>query len=197
MPTVVITGGPCAGKTSALAALKQRFEREGVLSVFVPEAATDLILEGIAPWTCDSMLTFQTSVMALQVKREAEALRKAEALGADALVVCDRGICDSHAYLSDEDYLQALQVNGLSEERALARYDAVFHLQSIAVTDPSSYTKSNNVARFENAEEAQAADVRTQAAWACHPNLAVIPCDADFARKVDRLAEGLHKLLHG
>lgn len=196
MPTIVITGGPCAGKTSALAALQERFARDGVPAVFVPEAATDLILSGIAPWTCDSMLTFQTQVMALQVKREIKALQEAEALGPDALIVCDRGICDSHAYLTDDDYHQALQDNGLSESLALARYDAVFHLQSIAIANPAAYTNANNEARFENAEEAVAADARTQAAWKGHRNLTVIPCDAEFARKVDRLARAMRGWLH-
>ena len=127
------------------------------------------------------------------MKREAAALQEAAALGPDALVICDRGICDSHAYLSDDDYLRALAANGLSETEALTRYDAVFHLESIAVADPALYTKSNNEARFENAEEAVAADARTQAAWAGHRNLAVIPCDADFERKVDHLEKAILK----
>ena len=196
MPTIVITGGPCAGKTSALAALQERFARNDVPAVFVPEAATDCILDGIAPWTCDSMLTFQTHVMTLQVKREAAALQEAAVLGPDTLVICDRGICDSHAYLTDDDYRQALSSNDLSEPQALARYDAVFHLESIAVANPTMYTRSNNEARFENAEEAVAADARTQDAWAGHGNLTVIPCDADFERKVDRLANAIREWIH-
>ena len=194
MRTIVITGGPCAGKTSALAALRDRFEHDGIPAVFVPEAATDLILDGIAPWTCDSMLAFQTQVMALQVRREAEALREAAALGPDTLVICDRGICDSHAYLTDADYQQALLSNGLSESQSLARYDAVFHLQSIAIADPASYTHANNEARFENVEEAVLADERTKSAWSAHPRLTVIPSSPDFDDKVATLLAGIAAL---
>ena len=77
MRTVVITGGPCAGKTTALGALRALSERAGVPAIFVPEAATDLIIGGVAPWTCASMLEFQTRVMALQLEREAEAAAQA------------------------------------------------------------------------------------------------------------------------
>lgn len=200
MRTVVITGGPCAGKTTALGALRALSERAGVPAIFVPEAATDLIIGGVAPWTCASMLEFQTRVMALQLEREAEAMSQAEAAAQaerranpDVLVVCDRGICDSHAYLDDDDYARALTANGLAEGDALARYDAVFHLETIAKTSPEAYTKANNRARFENASEAAAVDDRGVAAWAAHPNFHVIPGYADFERKTAALVDAMRE----
>ena len=171
----------------ALGLLKERFSHDGIAAMFVPEAATDLILSGIAPWTCPSMLAFQTQVIALQLEREAAAIAEASEIASDTLIVFDRGICDSHAYLSDEDYMRALSENNLVEPRMLERYDAVFHLESIAKTDPGAYTKANNPARFETAEEAVIADARVLAAWSCHPHVAVIEGERTFELKFDHL----------
>ena len=224
MKTVVITGGPCAGKTSAIDILRKRCERSGIAALFVPEAATDLILDGVAPWTCASMLEFQTRVMELQVKRETEAFEQAARMegarrsaclapnGAcaepgevravpvgtrekpsDVLVICDRGICDSHAYLSDEDYARALSANELAGFDARTRYDAVFHLETIAKSNSEAYTKANNRARFENAAEAAAVDARGVAAWSEHPNLRVIPGGDDFNGKIEALVDALRE----
>ena len=172
-------------------ALQARFQSEGRRAVFVPEAATDLILSGIAPWTCSSMLEFQTQVIALQLKREAKAFGQAEELGAGTMVVCDRGICDSHAYLSSGDYRCALQANGLDEKAALARYDAVFHLESVAKANPAAYTRANNGARFENAAEAIDADNRGIAAWAAHPHVHLIPNEEMFEQKAQNLLRAI------
>lgn len=187
---IVITGGPCAGKTSAMEYLRGRLADAGIAAVFVPEAATDLILAGTAPWTCASMLEFQTQVIALQLERETAALEEAASLG-DALVICDRGVCDSHAYLSDGEYAAALATNGLAEQDALARYDAIFHLESVAVADEAAYTQANNGARFENATEAALADKRTLDAWAAHSNLRIIANEATFEAKARNLADAI------
>ena len=190
---VAITGGPCAGKTSSMEALRAHLEACGIQAVFVPEAATDLILEGVAPWTCESMLEFQTAVIARQLVRESEAITEARRRGAD-FVVCDRGICDSRAYLSREDYACALAVNGISEEEALARYDVVFHLDSIAKDFPNAYTQGNNAARFENAEEAVLADGRTRRAWEKHTRLRIIGNHASFDEKACALCRAVEHL---
>ena len=191
---LVITGGPCAGKTTALAWLQERFAREGVAAVFVPEAATDLIMRNIAPWTCESMRAFQTQVIALQLEQEAATIDEISPLGPDALIIFDRGICDSHAYLSDEDFARALAENGLNERDALARYDAVFHLESVAKIDPRAYTKANNPARFETAEEAAAVDTRVLSAWAAHPHVSVIGSCSSFEGKFELLVREIERI---
>lgn len=190
---IAITGGPCAGKTSAIEVLRKRLDGSHVEAVFVSEAATELILSGIAPWTCESMLEFQTRVIELQLIREFSA--HAQAAENNAVVICDRGICDSHAYLSDEDYRIALEANGIDHKQALARYDAVFHLDTIAKDDPGAYTKANNKARFENAQEAVLANKRVINAWSEHPSLHIIGNSASFEEKADALFEAILRTL--
>ena len=198
MKTIVITGGPCAGKTSALSGVRERLEQAGFAAIVVPEAATDLILSGAAPWTCASVLDFQTRVIALQLEREAEARRLASDLerqGRKVIVVCDRGVCDSHAYLSAGEFSRALVDNGLDETSALARYDAVFHLQSIAKDDPGAYTQDNNGARFENAQEAALANDRVIRAWEGHSAFKVIGNYPSFNEKAATLWEAIAAFL--
>ena len=51
---IVITGGPCAGKTTAMSWVQNAFTQMGYRVLFVPETATELITGGVAPWTCGS-----------------------------------------------------------------------------------------------------------------------------------------------
>ena len=194
MKVIAITGGPCAGKTSAMRALHERFDQLGISAVFVAEAATDLIDDGIAPWTCKSMFEFQKHVMALQLERESAALEQARSENSEA-VICDRGLCDSHAYLTDDEYARVLAANRLDNTAALARYDAVFHLESVAKSDPDAYTTANNEARSESAEEAARIDDRIIDAWSGHPAFRTIGNRAQFAEKAADLCEAIEQVL--
>ena len=196
MKVIAITGGPCAGKTSAMGVLRERLDQLEIPALFIPEAATELILAGIAPWTCSSMLEFQTHVIARQLERETDVFEEARSANV-AAVICDRGICDSHAYLSDDEYLRALDANGIDHEQALARYDAVFHLDSIAKDRPEEYTRDNNGARFENSEEAALVNERVVSAWAGHPSFHAIGNRTYFSEKADALLEGIIRCIDG
>ena len=48
---IVITGGPCAGKTTAMGRIQREFGKMGYKVLFVSETATELITGGVAPWT--------------------------------------------------------------------------------------------------------------------------------------------------
>ena len=51
---IVITGGPCAGKSTAMSWIQNTFTQMGWNVLFVPETATELISGGVAPWTLTS-----------------------------------------------------------------------------------------------------------------------------------------------
>lgn len=193
MKRIVVTGGPCSGKTEALALAREALAEAGVRALFVPEAATDLILEGIAPWTLGSMKAFQVRVAQLELEREDAAAIAAAEQGID-LVIYDRGLCDGAAYLPEEEYREALDEVAIDHETALARYDAVFCLESLASFDSSAYSCDNNAARTESAEEAAVVDRRIRAAWEKHPRFTFVPCTADFDAKVRALCRGIAEL---
>ena len=46
---IVITGGPCAGKSTALSRIQSELEQLGWKVLFVAETATELITGGVTP----------------------------------------------------------------------------------------------------------------------------------------------------
>ena len=46
---IVITGGPCAGKTTGMGRIQKEFVKLGYKVLFVPETAAELITRGVAP----------------------------------------------------------------------------------------------------------------------------------------------------
>lgn len=51
---IVVTGDPCAGKTTALSRIVKEFSEIGYQVLCVPETATELILGGVTPANCGS-----------------------------------------------------------------------------------------------------------------------------------------------
>lgn len=71
---ICLTGGPCAGKTTALATLSQVFAQMGYRVLQVPEVAT-ILMKGNAliqthKMTMSNAVQFQISLMKLQMSLE-------------------------------------------------------------------------------------------------------------------------------
>ena len=184
-----LTGGPCGGKTTALARLSQSLSSRGFYPLIVPEAATLLIGGGISPSTWKSQ-DFQTRVIQTVLALESSFARAADSrIDLNPVLLCDRGLADSLAYVPDDIYLQALRVNGIPSHVAARdeHYDAVFHLVTAAKGAETFYTLANNAARSETAEEACALDARTLAAWMGAPHLRAIDNSTDFEGKLAKL----------
>ncbi len=185
---IVITGGPCAGKSSAMQRIKEETVKHGYTAIFVPETATELITGGVAPWTCGTNAEYQICQMKLQLAKEAVFESAARSMNTDkVLIVCDRGAMDNKAYMSDEEFRYALETIGENESELRDGYDAVFHLVSTAIGAGDYYTVENNEARKETAEQAAYLDRKVLAAWDGHPYLRVIDNSTDFSGKLDRL----------
>ncbi len=189
MHAIVITGGPCAGKTSVLGELKAALERRGWTLVCSPECATTVISTGIAPWTVP-LIDFQRAVFDLQFAQE-EILRTASRrLASDRVVlVFDRGLIDGRAYLTDQEFNTILEERGLRMADVLARYDAVFHLESAAKGAQGAYTLATNATRKEDPTEAVRLDNRTIEVWSQHPKHCVIQNEELFEQKAAHLIE--------
>ena len=57
---IVVTGGPCAGKTTALTWITNTFTKLGYAVIIIPETATSLITNGVAPWTCENPFEYKS-----------------------------------------------------------------------------------------------------------------------------------------
>lgn len=185
---IVITGGPCGGKSSAQKYVKAYFEERGYTVLFVPETATELITGGVAPWTCGKNVDHQKCQMKLQLTKEAVFEYAASTMPKDKiLIVCDRGAIDNCAYMNDEEFEETLHYINKNAVELRDGYDAVFHLVTAADGAEAYYTTENNAARTETVEEAIALDRRLIAAWCGHPHLRVIDNSTDFKGKMERL----------
>ncbi|MBQ8054112.1 MAG: AAA family ATPase [Lachnospiraceae bacterium] len=185
---IVITGGPCAGKTTALSWIMNSFTEKGYVVLIVPETATELINGGVAPWTCKTNADYQFCQMRLQLEKEKVFEQAARVMKKDkVLIVCDRGALDNKVYMDDETFEEVLRSVNVNEVELRDSYDAIFHLVTAAKGAEEFYTLANNKARTEGIEEAATMDDKFIAAWTGHPHLRVIDNSMDFTDKMKRL----------
>ncbi len=194
---IVLTGGPCGGKTSALTRLKSRLEELGFLVVCVPETATMLFGGGVPPPTDEaSAFCFQKAL--LQVQREVEdafiALTRAS--GRPSVVLFDRGLMDGKAYMSEEQWellLEELQLTPVALRDA--RYDAIVHLVTAADGAVDYYTLANNATRTESVAQALEMDRRTLECWTGHEHLYIVDNSCPFDEKLRRAVARISKMV--
>ena len=198
VPKVVLTGGPCAGKTRCLRAIRARF---GEQVVTLPESATLLLDSGVPPPGHERILTsqdewvrnFQAAIVAIQRTLEETCERLAQSCGA-RLIVCDRGVLDGAAYWPGgrQAFLHHF---GMTAEACFARYHRVLHLQSLADAKPHLYGPENNAIRYESVADALRVEQAVRAAWQGHPGLIVIPAEEEIQTKISRALEYVRELL--
>ena len=185
---IVITGGPCAGKTTAMSWIQSNFTKLGYTVLFVPETATELITGGVAPWTCGSNADYQKCQMKLQLEKEKIFEQGASTMPVSkVLIVCDRGALDNKAYMSTLDFATVVSSLGCNEVELRDSYDAVFHMVTAAKGAEQFYTTANNAARTETVEQAAELDDKLIAAWTGHPHLRIIDNAAGFEDKLKKL----------
>ena len=193
---IVITGGPCAGKSTAISWVQNAFTQMGYSVLFVPETATELITGGVAPWTCGTNCDYQKCQMKLQIEKEKIFCEAAATMDAEkVLIVCDRGALDNKAYMNELEFASVLGALGANEVELRDQYDAVFHLVTAAKGAADFYTKANNTARTETVEEAVAMDDKLISAWTGHPHFRVIDNSSDFENKMRRLVSEISSFL--
>jgi thymidylate kinase len=173
--TFTITGGPCAGKTTALAHLLKTQPMAPFEVMVVPEAATlyhqygAKLPYGVPASTCgrvsesDRNLIWEVILCELKRTLETRTINAALKSGKPSVVLCDRGIFDSRAYLpTDREWNAMLELAGWDEGALASRYDHVFHL---GMCPADVYSRASNEARREDYEEASNLDRLTWAAW--------------------------------
>merc|ERR1712086_490892 len=106
---VVLTGGPCGGKSSAQESMKKALTDIGWDCYFVPEVPTILIVGGCLPQLITSveasfagnnskLVHFESNLIKLQFQMENSFNEIAAATGRNSVVFYDRGMLDIPAY---------------------------------------------------------------------------------------------------
>lgn len=193
IPKIVVTGGPCAGKTTFMAKASDWCIAHGFTPIIVPEAATTFITSGHNPL----LSGFQAGVMSFVLATEASYELMA-AQYPNPVLLCDRGACDQKAYM-EEGAFRALAVqNGTSAEELLqSRYAAAIFLDSAANGAEEFYSSESNKTRYESLESARALNARTLDAWMGIPHLFVVENikGRSFADKIDYAITCLGRIL--
>ncbi len=193
---IVRTCGPCAGKTTGKAWIQTAVTERGWHVIFVPEAATELISGSVAPKLCADTAAFQKCVFLSQISKERVFETGARTMSFDKiLIVCDRGVLDGKAYVTEEEFQTILRETGNNEIELRDSYDAVFHLVTTAKGAEAFYTLANNTARFEDPEMARNIDDKLIAAWTGHPHFRIIDNSTDFVGKMKRLISEIASFL--
>lgn len=194
---IALTGGPCAGKTTAIQQIEKEFTEKGYQVLIVPEAATILINSGIRPFGNFALDTveFQKQVITLQLTLEQLAEETAKQSKNPTIILCDRGILDDKAYVTKKEWQDLLKDFSAKEFDLMNRYDLVIHLRTAALGKEEFYTLDNNSARTETAEEAREKDKKTLEGWLGHEKLKIIGNENSFEDKINQVVKEIYGVL--
>lgn len=199
---IVLTGGPCAGKTTALVRVIEHFNNLGFKVFCVPEVPTIYSLAGWNYLTPNRQLYFEgeRAILETQLNFEDHFQRLASVCKKPVLIVCDRGTMDISAYMAPEEWESITREAGTNTNALRERYDAVLHLVSAADGAEQYYTTATNATRYEKADEeglriARELDKKVIKAWTGHPHLRVINNHDDFERKMQRVIREISNVL--
>ena len=194
--TIVITGGPCGGKTLAMPWLRQHYTQRGYTVIFTSETCTEMMTGGLYPWNCGGNINFQRSLLTIQQTKERMFREAASHMEAEhILLFCDRAAFDNRVYMTDAEFRQLLKEFGTDEASLQQSYDAVFHLTTVARGSEALYSRENNLERYEDRESAIRSDLANLEAWKGHPYLRVIPAAITFEEKMRNLSAEIDRFL--
>jgi predicted ATPase len=165
---VCLIGGPASGKSSVLKAIRRSFSGREV--VIVREAASYLLHHNFPrpDGTRERLNAFQDAIVHRQFRLEAAARARARR-NRIPVVVCDRGVLDTAAYLLGglPEFEERYQ---LTPAMVFKRYDLVVDLATVASV-PELYARDqkSSLHLSENIEEALKLSKKTSDLWKQHP----------------------------
>jgi len=195
---VVLTGGPCGGKTTCMNRLVTHFKEKNFHVFVVPEVPSILIGGGVdfASLDQEGFVKFENNLLSIQVAMEETFIDLARRAKGPAIVLCDRGTMDPAAYMDEETWRSILHAQDWTESVLRdERYDAVIHLVSAAIGASSFYTTENNEARKESPELAAELDRKVEKAWSAHRSHFVVDNSTGFEEKIERVIKQIESVL--
>jgi hypothetical protein len=162
---IVLTGGPCGGKTRLIEELAQDPAWRGRF-LSLPEAIFVAGRVGVPV----SQQIFQKLMVEIQRGLE-DALARTLDPCDPRLVICHRGTLDPLAYWLDRGWPEAefFTFTGTEREDHYRRYAAVIHLVTAADGAEANYTRWPEAHRSEGIEDAIGLDRLLHRVWRDHP----------------------------
>lgn len=200
---IVLTGGPCAGKTTALVCINDYFTKLGYKVFSVPEVPTMVTQSGWSYLTKNPAFYYEGEkiILELQLSLEDKIQRLAETCSEPCLIVCDRGAMDISTYIAPEMWKDLMKSCDVDEQSLMNRYDGVVHLSSAATGAEKFYTLETNVNRYEKADEAGLAlarslNTKVLEVWSKHPVMRTIASMDDFDAKMKLVLKAIFEMIH-
>ncbi|KAK7087600.1 hypothetical protein V1264_021630 [Littorina saxatilis] len=187
---VVLTGGPCGGKTTGQARLSTFFENLGWKVYRAPESAHIYLGGGarFSDMSKEEAFSFQENIIKTMIMVENTFFGLAEDRRQDVLLICDRGVMDGSAYLPREDWERMKAKNGWHEvDLRDNRYNQIVHMVSAASGAEAFYSLEGHETRKEGLESARKLDAITANAWVGHPYFDVVDNSTGFESKMSRM----------
>ena len=195
---IVLTGGPCGGKSTALSKINSYFTNRGYKVLTIQETATELMGNGVSPKSCGTNYDYQMAQMKLQKIKEEVFDEAAKTMKNDKiLIVCDRGMLDNKAYMKDVEFKKLMKEFNTNEVKERDSYDAVFQLVTAAKGAEEAFEKhkGDNIVREEDLKGARELDDKMIAAWTGHPHFRIIDNSTDFEEKIERMLKEIAAFL--
>lgn len=190
---IVITGGPCAGKTTAIERVKLYYQNLGYCVLVVAETPTEIIKSGI---TLEEFgkIPFQKAIINLQIQKEKIVLEAFPTkLNKDVIILYDRGIIDHFIYVNQTEKTNIEEALNIRRDECYKNYDAVFHMCSTAKGLPNLFF--NTECRKEPVEEALKLENLIKKAWEIHSFYYFVECELDFEDKINKLIKKMNEYI--
>lgn len=148
----------------------------------------------------EARIKFQEHIMRFQMAQEKyfESIVTDFPNDLDTLLLCDRGVLDSLAYLEADSRPVLLERNKWTmNQLSYSRYNGIIHLVTAADGAETYYTTSNNKVRRESPNEAKELDQKIQEAWAGHQDHLIIGnhFNGGFQEKMEETIKALSRLV--
>lgn len=222
---IVLTGGPCGGKSTVLSDLVQMLTEKNFLVFTMPEVATemfnwsggrmwqDFAEEGPADDETWAKLQYEMTSIQMHIEdcilqMARQSLTKRRRLPdppRGAVILLDRGVVDNVAYCTEEAWNMVQERLGTTTARLRdRRYDHVIHLVTAANGAEAFYTLtqaegadgSSESARHESADEARDMDLKTQQAWlGCKKHYIVSNEGKNFSQKREEVKNIIRRIV--
>ena len=114
---IVLTGGPCSGKSTALNWINNYFTKRGYIVLTVSDTANELITSGVSPQRCKTNYDYRLLQVKFQKYKEEIFESAANTMSGKVLIVCDRGVMDNKTYIDDLKFKRILKELGTNETK--------------------------------------------------------------------------------
>uniref|UniRef100_A0A7S2S009 NadR/Ttd14 AAA domain-containing protein n=1 Tax=Mucochytrium quahogii TaxID=96639 RepID=A0A7S2S009_9STRA len=200
---IVLTGGPCAGKSSSMEYLADRLMDLNYDVYLVPEVPTLLLNGGCVYPGMDGgerLITFEANLIELQLQMEQSFYNIAQSTGRPSIILYDRGLLDVAAYLPRNLWHNILNYNQWLRDGMLGvleRYDLILHLVTAANGAHKYYHSRSHRQDDISIETALEMDEKIQESYRGHPRHLIVDNSTDFGKKLERVFEHIVDLISG